>query len=306
MINGRSFTALIFAYNEELYVRDAIEAVACQKGLDRIIFIDDQSTDATMTVVKSLDLDIPIDFFYNPKKGKANAFAYGLSMVDSDFFFVVHGDDQLLPNYIVNIYKYLESQNIEFCYANSILCDIDMNPIREVNVKDYYSSDEIINKNSVGGYLFANTSIISNILPFPDDLSHEDWFMNIKLAICFNGLHVYTPAMFKYRRHPGSDSIRLNKKLSRRSYNLTNRILDEGLITLNTQQLEIMKSINSKHLALSQVMDYLFNDKNSKMPNDFLLCSHFSKYIKIMIVIRWIFGQRVCTSLDSLIINLRR
>lgn len=305
MIDGKTFTALIFAYNEEQYILEALESVLVQKGLDRIVFIDDQSTDNTLDIVSQINSEIPIQTFVNTKKGKANAFAYGLTKVETDYFFVVHGDDVLLPDYIVDLYNHTINQKIDFCYANSILCDENLNYKGVTKVNSSYSADEILLQNKVGGYIFGKSSIIENIIPFPCDLSHEDWFMNIKLAIIYKSLYVFTTPKFKYRRHIGSDTIRLNKKLPHRSIRLINRILEEKLVSLTNAETEILKDKLKGLILASEIMDYLFLKPEAKVIKGFLSNGRISYYLKSLILIRFFFGQSFCKKVDSFVIDLQ-
>lgn len=306
MIEGKSVTAIIFAYNEEKYIRHTLDSIVIQKEVDKIIFIDDQSTDNTVEIVNEYNFQIEIKSYRNQFKGKANAFALGLSKVKTDLFFVCHGDDILLPKYVEKLFSFLKEKKIKFCYANSILCDENMLQINNTLVSDVYSDLDILDRNAVGGYIFGYSTIIQEILPFPENLTFEDWFTNVKLVCLFKNLHVYVPPTFLYRRHSSSDSIRLNKTLPVRSYNLLKRILDEGLIDLNTEQKSVLIETRERYHSISLSMNYLFLNNNDYPPKIKLLKSkHASNYLKSLIILKTILflSKEVMLKIDSFIIK---
>jgi glycosyltransferase involved in cell wall biosynthesis len=308
MIEGKSVTAVIFAYNEEKYISDTLRSILEQKEVDKIIFVDDQSTDNTIKIVKDFNSDLEIEVHTNKNKGKANAFAYGLSKVNTDLFFVCHGDDVLLPGFVKKLYAYLLEKSIDFCYANSTMCNENMVPIGIPIVQEVYTDLEILNRNAIGGYIFGYSEIIRNILPFPPDLKFEDWFTNIKLACYYNRLYVQPTPTFLYIRHSNSDSIRLNKTLPERSYNLIARVLNENLITLSTKQKDELTLTKERYYFLAQSMSYLFYTDNYCSSIRRLLGSqHLSLYVKSLILFKKIFRLNISTMLkiDSYLIKVK-
>ena len=306
MIEEKYVSAVVFAFNEEKHIKETLDSIESQKEVDKIIFIDDQSTDMTVDIVLKYEGKIEIEIYKNENKGKANAFALGLSKVNTELFFVCHGDDILLSGYVEKLYLYIKEKSIEFCYANSIECDINMTPIRDSVVKESYLDIEILNRNSIGGYIFGYSKIIKNIIPFPKGLTFEDWFTNIKLVCFYNKLYVYVPPTFLYRRHLGSDSIKLNKTLSGRSYELLRRILHENLILLNAVQRIKLNKTKERYYEISLAMDYLFLKPNKvTSPNILLKCKYLSFYLKSLIRIKKIFNldQQQMLKLDTYLIQ---
>ncbi len=118
----KEVSAVLFVYNEEKYIKIQLDSVLNQSiPPKKIIIVDDQSTDGTKEVIiPYIEEYDNISYHYNPNKGKVNAYALGLSLVDTEFFFVCHGDDKLKPNLVEYQLNYLEENNIDFAYARFI------------------------------------------------------------------------------------------------------------------------------------------------------------------------------------------
>lgn len=88
-------TVAIAAKNEEKHVAEAVVSVAQQKGLSmELVFVDDSSTDRTFEIVSSLAQKLPnIRLVRNPRRGKASAFNYGVSLAEGRFVAIFAGDD---------------------------------------------------------------------------------------------------------------------------------------------------------------------------------------------------------------------
>ena len=75
MIEEKYVTAVVFAFNEEKHIKETLDSIESQKEVDKIIFIDDQSTDMTVDIVLNYEGKIEIEIYKNENKGKANAAA---------------------------------------------------------------------------------------------------------------------------------------------------------------------------------------------------------------------------------------
>lgn len=108
-------TILIPVYNAEKTIKETIESIKKQKYCGNIFvnIIDDGSTDGTLEVLKSMDLDCNIKVLELEHKGKADALNCGLQNVETNYTITVDGDTILHPLAVRNIMNKLVNSNKE-------------------------------------------------------------------------------------------------------------------------------------------------------------------------------------------------
>ena len=245
MIDYKTISAVMFVYNEEKYIHNSLRSIMNQTvKVDRIIVVDDFSTDGTRDIIKKYE---KVELISNNNKGKAYACETGLKLVDSDLFFLCHGDDVISKKYVEEMYKFISEQKIKYAYSNLVMTEDDLTPKRFIAKKKYYNKYDLLRDCFTGGYLFGYSEIIPIMLPFPVGMDFEDWYITIVLSQQFEGNHVNVKPLFKYRRHSDSDSTNLKNNrgkyltllsrsmdfltLSRRivSDDLSNKVIDARL-----------------------------------------------------------------------------
>ena len=81
-------------YNGEQYLLEAIQSVTSQNfSITEILIVDDGSTDGTSRLIKQLDIDIPIRYFYQENKGPAFARNVGIKNATGDWLCFIDSDD---------------------------------------------------------------------------------------------------------------------------------------------------------------------------------------------------------------------
>ncbi len=103
-------TVLMAAYNEEKYIREAIDSILKQTFQDfELIIIDDASTDATRDMVESCS-DPRIHLIKNDKNiGPALSRNRGLERSTGKYIAIMDGDDISLPNRLGKQVRFLDS-----------------------------------------------------------------------------------------------------------------------------------------------------------------------------------------------------
>ena len=98
-------TILIPVYNSKTSIKETIESIRNQKycGNIYINIIDDGSTDETLEILKSMDLDSKITIIESTHIGKALALNKGLQNVKTDYTITVDSDTILHPLAVRNI-----------------------------------------------------------------------------------------------------------------------------------------------------------------------------------------------------------
>ena len=123
-MSGNSSTGILFySHNQAKYVYSGLDSIVAQEfaGPAELIIIDDGSPDGTVEVIRSWISDHKdqvnqkfksIRFTYREDgvaKGQTATLLEGLGQLDSDFIFILEGDDQwILPTHIQAMKKILE------------------------------------------------------------------------------------------------------------------------------------------------------------------------------------------------------
>lgn len=103
----KDVTVLIPAYNAKKTIKETIKSIKNQEycGNIYINIIDDGSTDGTLEMLKSMDLDSNIKLIESAHIGKAGALNKGLQQVKTNYTITVDSDTVLHPLAIRNIMK---------------------------------------------------------------------------------------------------------------------------------------------------------------------------------------------------------
>ena len=98
-------TILIPVYNAKKSIEETLNSIKKQKYCGNIYvkIIDDGSTDGTLELLKSMDLDSNMTLIETQHKGKANALNQGLQTVCTDYTITIDSDTILHPLAIRNI-----------------------------------------------------------------------------------------------------------------------------------------------------------------------------------------------------------
>lgn len=215
MIDNQRIAAVMFVRNEAQYISEQIESILNQSvEVDRIIIVDDHSTDNTREIIDRYAKGNPkITCLASKKKGKAYALETGLLLIDTDLFFVCAGDDCLTKDYVKYLYfEVLKKYQLDYCYAKYTITDETLKPVSVIKRKLFYDDYDILRMNYFGGYLFGKREILDRILPYPDKLEFEDWYCAIKLTGHYKKSYISEKPVFYYRRHARSATTTSNAK----------------------------------------------------------------------------------------------
>ncbi len=111
--NEEDVTVLIPVYNAKKSIKETIESIKKQKYCGNIYInvIDDGSTDGTLELLKSMDLDSNIRIIETEHKGKAESLNKGLKEVKTDYTITIDGDTILHPLAVRNIMNKLTNSD---------------------------------------------------------------------------------------------------------------------------------------------------------------------------------------------------
>ena len=85
-------SVIIPLYNAEIYIKEALDSLLAQKGIDiEIIVVDDESQDNSAEIVKKY----PVHYYKKTNGGASSARNYGLKHASGKYIMFLDADDYL-------------------------------------------------------------------------------------------------------------------------------------------------------------------------------------------------------------------
>lgn len=103
--------SIIPAYNAGEFIAEAIQSVLVQFELNKLIVVDDGSTDETLCIADSIGP--PVETFTGPNEGVSSARNKGIKQISSDWVQFVDADDILSPNTLQKRLKVASAQDAD-------------------------------------------------------------------------------------------------------------------------------------------------------------------------------------------------
>ncbi len=193
-------TILMPAFNEELFVREAVESVAHEisKNNIELIVVDDFSTDNTWTVLNELKAEYEfIKIYKNEIKGKNSAFNLAYKKSTGDIIILLAADDILEAGMLsVRTSPLLENNNITItcCKLKTFSKKKKLDSIVTPKSKDKGALS--------GGTIAFKRDFADKVFPIPEILANEDMWINCHINY-FNNIEIFhIPKIgLKYRLH---------------------------------------------------------------------------------------------------------
>ena len=134
-------TAVLPCYNHEPYLRQRINSILAQTHpVDEIIFLDDASTDQSLSVARQLLAQSDVRTIFCPNASNScSPFAQwnkGIELASNDLIWIAESDDSCSPSLIEVLYSRLSSDQSVLSFSQSLL--IDSNDRQISSVRDYY------------------------------------------------------------------------------------------------------------------------------------------------------------------------
>lgn len=109
---------IIPSYNQQDYLREAIESALDQTIECEVIVVDDGSTDKSMDIA----FEYPVKLISQANKGLASARNTGIMNATGEYCFFLDADDKLLPNAVETIVKVINQNPDADVIAPSFKC----------------------------------------------------------------------------------------------------------------------------------------------------------------------------------------
>ncbi|WP_251575620.1 glycosyltransferase family 2 protein [Limosilactobacillus agrestimuris] len=244
--NGKKVTVLMSTYNGERYLRQQIETILKQQGIQvQLLVRDDGSTDRTLSILNEYQDNTQLHYYSGPNLKTARSFMQLIfDSPKSDYYAFSDQDDVWNKNKINRAISLLEENDhsIPMLYAGNFkMTDKDLNPIsggQHFTTQKF--ANAIVYSCCTGCTMVMNKKLrdILRIHPIPKHLlMHDDWIHKVCLAIGGKVVFDSKPMMF-YRQHGNN--------------------VDGGIHTINDK---IQKVWNEKHqhsrIMSSQLSDLL-------------------------------------------------
>ncbi len=207
----------IATHNGEKYIKRQLESILSQLDFgDEVIISDDGSTDATLTIINSInDARIRVYNFKQPDKTKhlhryvCKNFENTLKHAKGDFVFLSDQDDEWLPNKVDVCVRDLENSDL-------VLHDFSHINERDEIVKEKHYNGRFRPHNyflrrglHYGCAMAFRRNVLEYVLPFPKNLILHDYWIGILSEILGNFYYEETP-LIKYRVHQNNTSVSQN------------------------------------------------------------------------------------------------
>lgn len=198
-------------YNRARYILETLGSIISQtRPVDRILIIDDGSTDNTLEVLKTIN-DSRITVISKPNGGKSSALNMAMPMMDTDYIWIADDDDIAYPNAMETLAGILDANPDTGMAMGRLIAFNDADKNRKLYDTTYLPrTNEPNNKIHFLETMFTNQfatltrlSLYQEVGPYCEDLVRsEDIDMVIRLTR--HAKSIFVPEyIFMYRQHSG-------------------------------------------------------------------------------------------------------
>ncbi len=206
-------------YNGANYIKEQLESILSQLDFDdEIIISDDNSTDTTVSIIKSFS-DDRIKLIVNREKlGYTKNFENALNQVSGDYIFLSDQDDVWYNNKVSKMKVALKKSFM--VVSNAEIVDSNLNQINPSHFELHGTKKgffiNFLMTRYIGACMAFRRDVLIKALPFPDNqnLCPHDYWLALISEFYYNVYLIKEP-LIKYRRH--STNASTGGKFSRNS-----------------------------------------------------------------------------------------
>ncbi len=219
-MNVKKVYVLLSAYNGEKYIKEQINSILAQEGVQIELFIrDDGSKDGTIDIVKRFkEKDSRVHLVEGENIGAKYSFLTLLQSVDTgaDYYAFSDQDDYWLEDKLCKAIEKIETECVKgrpvLYYSYTRLVDEtlhELNTVNSFNKKNAYNFGQILIKNCASGCTMVlsrqlkemvSKRNVMDLLPYP---LHDHWLYMVCLAV--GGKVVFDKNSYiLYRQHSGN------------------------------------------------------------------------------------------------------
>lgn len=192
-------------YNGEKYIIEQINSILSQLlDNDEIIISDDNSTDNTLSLIRSIG-DYRIKIFINDLgQGYTRNFENAIKKSSGEFIFLCDQDDVWIENKVSTMMSAL--QRSDLVVSDALICDGLLNPTLGSHFELHSTRSGFLHNfimtRYIGACMAFKREILAKVLPFPPNsrlCAHDYWIANV--AEMYYKVELIAIPLIKYRRH---------------------------------------------------------------------------------------------------------
>ncbi len=206
----KKVTVLMSTYNGEKYLKEQLDSILNQQGVDVSLLIrDDGSTDKTRDILEEYSKNKKITWYFGDNLKPALSFMDLINKTkETDYYALCDQDDVWLDNKLIKAINKLEqypNTQPNLYYGLPIIVDKKLNTIHGIDDKrnkmmTFESS--MISSNAIGCTMVFNYELLKLVRSKNPDyiIMHDAWIH--KVCLLFNGNIIWDPNVaMLYRQH---------------------------------------------------------------------------------------------------------
>lgn len=192
-------------YNGKSYIIEQLDSILVQLSYnDEVIISDDNSTDETLSLVRSVN-DARIKIFTNNLgQGYTRNFENAIMNSSGDFIFLCDQDDVWMENKVSVMMNALKTADL--VVSDALICDGLLNPTLGSHFKLHSTRTGFIHNlvmtRYIGACMAFKKEILTRVLPFPTNsklCAHDYWIANV--GELYYKVELVDIPLIRYRRH---------------------------------------------------------------------------------------------------------
>lgn len=216
---------ILCAYNEEKYIKDAIESALKQTLKDiELIIVNDGSTDKTENIIKNYH-DTRIKLINQKNKGLGASRNTGLNNVSGEYIMFLDADDYLVENAAEIAYKEASAKNTDLSFFKIINYSTEYYESDWFSLKSFNQAfnDRVFNAKDTKDFQFDmsvsacqkiyKTEFLEKInAKFPENINFEDMPFFYYVYLKAKRITLIQDFLYIRRKHEGSITNKVDSK----------------------------------------------------------------------------------------------
>ena len=211
---------ILTAFNEERYIKKAIESILNQTFTDfELIIVNDGSTDSTLSIINSFD-DSRITVISHENIGPGASRNGAMEHVNAEYVMYLDGDDWYREDAIEIAYREAKEKDTDFTFYQMINYDDESHELYEndwfnLNIFDESFEDAVFNMGDFKGSIFDlsvsvcqkiyNTTFLREIdARFPEGIFFEDMPFFYYVLLKAERISIIKDKLYFRRKHDAS------------------------------------------------------------------------------------------------------
>ena len=211
---------ILTAFNEERYIKKAIESILNQTFTDfELIIVNDGSTDSTLSIINSFD-DSRITVISHENIGPGASRNGAMEHVNGEYVMYLDGDDWYREDAIEIAYREAKKKDTDFTFYQMINYDDESHELYEndwfnLNIFDESFEDSVFNMDDFKGSIFDlsvsvcqkiyNTTFLREIdARFPEGIFFEDMPFFYYVLLKAERISIIKDKLYYRRKHDAS------------------------------------------------------------------------------------------------------